>query len=41
MLNWNLMKQPVNWFTITLMLLIGLMLWHFLAKHVQFHAQNP
>lgn len=35
MLNWALMKNPLNWFTIILMLMIALFFFHFSAKLVE------
>lgn len=32
--NWGLLKHPLNWLTIILMVLIGGAAFHFLAAHV-------
>lgn len=36
--NWGLMKHPLNWLTIILMVLIGGAAFHFLALHI---VQRP
>ena len=34
-INWELMKHPLNWLTVVLMLLIAGAAWHFAQQHVQ------
>jgi hypothetical protein len=34
-INWGLMKHPLNWFTIILMVLIAGAAFHFLTEHIK------
>ena len=42
MLNWALLKHPMNWVTIILMVLIGMSAFHLVAENVgAFGATKP
>lgn len=34
-INWNLIKHPLNWITVVLMVLIAGMFFHLLAVHIR------
>lgn len=39
--NWGLMKHPLNWFTVVLMVIIGGAFLHFLLEHIRNQFQAP
>jgi hypothetical protein len=39
-INWGLMKHPMNWLTIILMVLIGGAAFHFVSEHIKLRSMS-
>jgi hypothetical protein len=37
-INWNLLKHPMNWVTVVMMVVIGVLAWHYLALFIKNQA---